>query len=111
MSMMESVAYLKGLTKGLDIDENSKDGKLLLAIVDVLDEMASSIDEIDETCEEFDELIDIIDEDLGNLEDDFYGEDDDDCDCDCEEDEENPIYEVTCPNCNECVCLDEETLF
>lgn len=121
MSMMESVAYLKGLAQGLDINETTKEGKLLLAIVDVLDEMAESISDIEDVCEEFDELIDVIDEDLGDLEEDFYGlEDDDcncDCDCDCDEeddedffDEEDELYEVTCPNCNDVIYLNEEML-
>ncbi|MBQ3008063.1 MAG: hypothetical protein IJD80_00615, partial [Oscillospiraceae bacterium] len=26
-------------------------------------------------------------------------------------DEENPLYEITCPNCNEVVCMDEDMLF
>ncbi len=124
MSMMESVAYLKGLAHGLDINETTKEGKLLLAIVDVLDEMAESIGDIEDVCEEFDELIDVIDEDLGDLEEDFYGlEDDDDCccgdDCDCgcnDEDDEDffdeddELYEVTCPNCNDVIYLNEEML-
>lgn len=109
MSMMESIAYLKGLAEGLEIDETSKEGKLLLAIVNVLDEMAESISDIEDVCEEFDELIDIIDEDLGDLENDFYGlsdeEDDDDEDLDCDD-----LYEVTCPNCEDVIYLDEDML-
>lgn len=108
MSMMESIAYLKGLAEGLDVNETTKEGKLLLAIVDVLDEMAESINDIEDVCQEFDELIDVLDEDLSDLEDDFYGsDDDDDCDCDCDED---PLYEVTCPQCSDTIYLDEDML-
>lgn len=118
MSMMESVAYLKGLAQGLDINETTKEGKLLLAIVDVLDEMAESICDIEDVCEEFDELIEVIDEDLGDLEENFYGLDDDcDCDCGCEDEddedffsEDDDLYEVTCPNCNDVIYLNEEML-
>lgn len=106
MSMMESVAYLKGLAEGLDIDKSSKEGKLLLAMVDVLDEMAESISDIEDVCEEFDELIDVIDEDLGNLEDEFYGSDDDED----EELDDDELYEVTCPKCEDVIYLDEDTL-
>jgi len=110
--MMESVAYLKGLAEGLDINETTKEGKLLLAIVEVLDDMAESISDIEDVCEEFDELIDIIDEDLGDLEDEFYSLDDD---CDEDDDEyldcDDELYEVTCPKCNDVIYLDEDTLF
>ncbi|WMJ23668.1 hypothetical protein RBG61_03095 [Paludicola sp. MB14-C6] len=108
MSMMESVAYLKGLAQGLDIDESSKEGKLLLAIVDVLDEMAESINDIEDVCDEFDELIDIIDEDLGDLENDFYGISDDEDEDEMLDDDE--LYEVTCPNCDDVIYLDEDML-
>ena len=38
------VSYLKGLAEGLALDEESKEGKLLLQIVDLLDEMAYEIE-------------------------------------------------------------------
>lgn len=123
MNISERVAYLKGLAEGLDVNESTKEGKLLLAIVDVLDDMAESISDIEEVCEEFDELIDVIDEDLSDLEDDFYALDDDDCDddCDCKcsreddddefyDDDDNDLYEVTCPNCDDTIYLDEGML-
>ena len=47
MSMGESVSYLKGLAEGLNIDKSTSEGKLLLAIVDVLDDMAAEIAEIE----------------------------------------------------------------
>ena len=107
MSMMESVAYLKGLAEGLGIDDETKEGKLLSAIVDVLEEMAEEIEEIEEAADEQAELLDIIDEDLGSLEEDFYEDDEDeDDDCDCED----PLYEVTCPTCGDQIYLDEEML-
>lgn len=108
MSMLESVAYLKGLAEGLDVNETTKEGKLLLAIVDVLDEMAESINDIEDVCQEFDELIDVIDEDLGDLEDDFYGCDDDEDDDDY--DDEDSLYEVVCPKCEDTIFLDEDML-
>lgn len=107
MSMMESVSYLKGLAEGLGIDDSTKEGKLLSAIVDVLDDMAAEIEEIEETADEQAELIDIIDEDLGSLEEDFYEEDDED-DCDCCDD--GDLYEVTCPTCGDEIYLDEDML-
>lgn len=106
MSMNESVAYLKGLAEGLDIDTATKEGKLLTAMIDVLDEMAASITDVEEVCDELDELVDTIDEDLGSLEEDFYGADDDEDDDDFDGD----LYEVTCPSCGDTLYLDEGTL-
>ncbi len=108
MSMVESVAYLKGLAEGLDIDATKKEGKLLSAIIDVLGEMRTTITDLEEICDELDELVDIIDEDLGSVEEDLYNDDDDDDDDYEMEDEE--LYEVTCPNCNNIVYLDEEMI-
>ena len=105
MSMMESVSYLKGLAEGLGIDDTTKEGKLLSAIVDVLDNMAAEIAEIEEAADEQAELLDIIDEDLGNLEEDFYGAEEDEDDCG-----DDDLYEVTCPNCGDQIYLDEDML-
>lgn len=106
MSMVESVAYLKGLAEGLEIDSTKKEGKLLAAIIDVLSDMATSITDVEEICDELDELVGIIDEDLGSLEEDFYEEDDDDDDFETEDE----LYEVTCPSCKTVVYLDEDMI-
>lgn len=103
MNMNESVAYLKGLAEGLEIDSDKKEGKLLLAIIDTLQAIADEVSDVEEICDEYGELLDTLDEDLGNLEEDFYGEDD-------EDDDDNPLYEVTCPSCGDTVYLDEDML-
>lgn len=115
MGITEKAAYLQGLIKGLDIDESTKEGKLLVALVDVVGEMADSIADLEDVCDELDEVVDILDEDLGNLEQDFYSfdeddMDDDDCGCGCgceDDDDDEDIFEVTCPSCNDTVYLDE----
>ena len=40
MEISEKVAYLKGLAEGLALDTDTKEGKLIAAIIDVLDDMA-----------------------------------------------------------------------
>ena len=55
MEISEKVAYLKGLAEGLNLDTDSKEGKLIAAIIDVLDDMAEKFAEID------DELCDMED--------------------------------------------------
>ena len=104
-NMTEKVAYLKGLMNGLELDTTTKEGKLLAAVVEVLDEMALSIVDVEEAYDELQEVVDAIDEDLGELEEDFY--DEDECECDCCEDEE---YEIVCPSCGDAIYVDYDML-
>ena len=92
MSVSEKVAYLRGLMEGLDLDGDSKEGKLFAAIVDALDEMASEISDLEEDIEdveddldELEEYIEEVDEALGEVEEIVY-DFDDDCDCCCDDD-------------------------
>jgi len=43
MEITEKVAYLKGLMEGMELDTEKKEGKLLAAIIDVLDDIALEI--------------------------------------------------------------------
>lgn len=99
MTVTEKVAYLKGLAEGLEIAENSKEGKLLKAVMDILSDLALSVEDLEDYTAELTEQVDAIDEDLDSLEKDFYEDDDCDCDCGCEDDEDwdGEFYDVTCP--------------
>ena len=55
MEISEKVAYLKGLAEGLALDTETKEGKLIAAIIDVLDEMSIRFEDID------DNLVDLED--------------------------------------------------
>jgi len=85
MTVTEKVAYLKGLAEGLNVAEDTKEGKLLRAIMDVLTDMAADLEDVRDCTAELTEQVDAIDEDLDQLEMDYYEdyEDYDDCDCDC----------------------------
>lgn len=110
MNITEKVAYLKGLIEGYGINEDSKEGKLLKAIMDILSDVAVSVEDLEDYTTELTEQIDAIDEDLDMLESDYYEDyEDDDCDCDCCHDD-SEFYDVCCPNCEEEFCVDEETL-
>ena len=109
MLVTEKVAYLKGLVEGLGIDTSSKEGKVLSAIMDVLDDLALSVVDLEDGMSEVCDQIDAVDEDLGNLEEDFYGEDE--CGCGCEEeDDDEDYYEVVCPKCGDTIYLDEDMI-
>ena len=110
MTVSEKVAYIKGLAEGLDLDKDTKEAKLFEAMFDILEDMALTISDIDEDLSACEDLVDAIDEDLDELEEyifedeDFYDDDDDCCCCDEE------LYEVECPLCGEEILLDDEML-
>ncbi|MBQ7131715.1 MAG: hypothetical protein IJO29_04000 [Oscillospiraceae bacterium] len=86
MKLSEKASYLQGLMDGLDIDNTTKEGKVLKQMADIMRELILSMEEIRDEVSELGELCDNIDEDLGALESDFYECYDDDDD-DFEEDE------------------------
>ena len=117
MDICEKIAYIKGLAEGLGIDEATKEGKVLTAIIDLLGDITEEICEIEDGCDELMEQIDAVDEDLASLEDIIYEDDDDcdccDCDCDCDDDCcdcDDEVYEIECPDCNDIIYLDGEML-
>ena len=105
MTNTEKVAYIRGLAEGLGLDDSKKEVKVLNAIIDLLDDLAMSLADLEDGYSDMADQLDAVDEDLGSLEDDFYGDDEDD-----EDDEDTCYYEVTCPNCHETICLSEDII-
>lgn len=108
MELMEKVAYLKGLMNGLELEADKKETKVFNAIVDVLDELASTLTDVVEETDEMSELIDVLDQDLGDVEEVVFGDDEDDDECCCGDEEET--YEITCPTCGETIYIGESML-
>ena len=112
MDLNAKAAYIRGLMAGMEFDAASPNGKVIAAIMDLLEEMAATVVEHEQGLEEISMELTEIDNDLDVLASDLYGEpfdEDYDEDEDDEEDEE-AAYEVTCPNCNAVTTVDEETL-
>ncbi len=109
--MKEKVAYLRGLADGMEIGDGAQ-GKLLLAMIETMDEMAATIDENEEAIIDLDECIDDICDELSDLDECLEAliTDDDCCDCDCCGDFEDDFVEVECPNCGETVYFDQDML-
>lgn len=79
MTTSEKVAYLKGLAEGLSLGKDTKEEKLIGAIIDVLETVAEDIEDLeDAVCDLGDEL-DAVSEDLSDLEDLVYDELEDCC--------------------------------
>ena len=77
VNLKERVAYLQGLTQGLNINSLSAEGKLLVNIIDVLDAMAEELNNIQMEQEDLKSYVESLDEDLTDLEEEVYGDDDD----------------------------------
>ena len=116
MEITEKVAYLKGLAEGMELDTDKKEGKLLAAIIDVLDDMALEIEDLKDAQEELGDGLDAVSDDLEDVEDVVFGEDEDDEDEDeyeydePDEDEDEDCYATTCPTCEETIYFDESVL-
>ena len=104
MTVTEKAAYLKGLAQGLDLDANKPETKLINAMIDVIDEMALSIADLEDAMDMVVEQLDAVDEDLAEVED-YIFEDEDDY-----EGGAGDYFEVVCPACGETICLDESVL-
>jgi len=96
----ERVSYLKGLAEGMKIDDSTDERRLLKAIIEVLDDIALAIDDIEEVQEQLSEQVDTIDEDLADIENVIFGDED--------EEEEEVLGEFECPHCNQLVEITED---
>lgn len=106
MTIAEKVAYLKGMFDGMELDaEKSKEAKLMSAVLDVLEDIAGTLDEFDDKFEAVEEEIDALSDDLSDVEEFVYEDDDDE-----DDEDEDDFFEIDCPNCGEPLCIDDEVL-
>ena len=99
MTVTERVAYLRGLFEGMDVNVDTKEGRILKEMLDVLGDMALSITDLEEENEALQEVLDAMIEDLYD-DDDSYDEEDIDSD-DVDYDPDSELFEVVCPSCGE----------
>ena len=114
MTITEKIANLKGYLEGVQLDESKQETKIIEKIVDILEDMALEIEEMEENVDTLNDYAEELDEDLGDVEDYLFGDDecdcdccDDDCDCDCDCCDDG-FLEIECPKCGEIVCLEED---
>ena len=124
MTLLQKTAYLRGLCEGLGIDTEKKEGKLLNAVIGILEDMANEIADLEENALALGEEIDKLSDDLADVEELVFDDDDDDdddddceCDCDCHHHHHGDdcdcgemVFEVKCPACNYELLIDEEIL-
>ena len=99
MGISEKVAYLKGLMEGMNLNADSNEGKLFLAIADVLDEIALEVEDLTDEVMELGDGLDVISDDLGDVEDIVYDDEDED-DYEDEEDDEDDEEDVCGCGCS-----------
>ena len=97
--LLQKVAYLQGLAEGLGIDDSSKEGKIITNIIETLEAFTDVLGDVIEDQMDLEEYVNFIDEDLADVEDDIYGEDDD-------EDDDDFDFEdyLDCCDDEECGC-------
>ena len=114
MEIIEKVAYLKGLAECMELDTSKKEGKLLAAIIDLLEDIALEIEDIEDEQAELADGLDAVSDDLEDVEDlvfEDWDEDDDEDEYEEDElDEDEDCYATTCPTCEETIYFDESIL-
>ena len=119
MTINEKAAYIKGIADGVELDNSTKEGKLIAALIDLVSEMAEVISDLEEDVNTVYDYCEELDQDLGSVEEMLLDDEDCDCDCDCDccdcddcdeccaFDDDDEYFEIECPSCGEIVCFDE----
>lgn len=107
--LKQRVSYLRGLADGLGIEESSKEGKLLLEIVEVLEDISDVLEETIENQMELEDYVNFIDEDLADVEDEIYDSEDDYDDFDdyYDYDDDDIDFDDYCDDEDCCHCNDD----
>ena len=101
MGITEKVAYLKGLAVGMDLKKDKKEGRLLAAMLDVMEDMALELRDLRREQEELTEEVDAVSSGLDDVEAALFGEEDgtgEEC------------YATACPSCGRTIYFDETVL-
>lgn len=97
----EKISYLQGLCEGMNIGENTSQGKIILGILAVLDDLAIETRELRGGLRDFRDYLQTIDDDLFELQESLTDEEDED---------DDDYIELTCSKCGEELYFDAEIL-
>ncbi|MBO8170352.1 MAG: hypothetical protein H0Z33_00495 [Bacillaceae bacterium] len=123
-SLSNRIAYLQGLTDGLDLS-GSKEGKIIQEMIHLFDHMADTLEQFEQQMNEQEEYIEAVDEDLSELETLIYDEDtledtdylDDDGfareieeydDEELYDDDDIGFFEIECPHCDNLIAVSQD---
>ncbi len=66
--LMEKIAYLKGMAEGMHLQNKTEEGRLLVEMLDLLDDLVFELERSLDRQEELHDYVDAIDEDLTDVE-------------------------------------------
>ncbi|MFR5854521.1 MAG: CD1247 N-terminal domain-containing protein [Lachnospiraceae bacterium] len=75
--------HLRGLAEGMKLDREVNEQRLILEMLDVMDEMSHQLADVNDSVDELNEYVEDARQRLSDMEDVLFGDDDCDCDCDC----------------------------
>ncbi len=104
--LTDKASYLKGLAEGMKLNPEKDSNKLLLELLELVGDMTDELEAMAQANEELNDYVESIDDDLADLEETLFGDDEDcdccdcddeDCDCDCDDGDDLIAY--ACPSC------------
>ncbi|MGI5907649.1 MAG: CD1247 N-terminal domain-containing protein [Christensenellales bacterium] len=111
--LTERMSFIHGLAEGMKIDDETDQGRFLMALVSVMEEIVETIDEIEEKNEELLDYLQMLEEKIGAWDEDREYEDagdEEECDEDDFDEMAGALAErfesVECPECGEIVYFD-----
>lgn len=108
--LTDKASYLRGLAEGMKLNTEKEANKLLLELLELVSDMTSEMEAMASAHNELSEYVESMDDDLSDLEEALFDDeddcdccdcDDDDCDCcDCDDEEdEDDLIAYACPSC------------
>jgi DNA repair exonuclease SbcCD ATPase subunit len=105
--LTDRISFLKGMAAGMKLNMEKDSNKLMLEMLTVMGEMAEEMAAMTEAHNDLNEYVESIDDDLAELEETLFGEeelDDEDEDLPAGENEEDDLdeddlIEYACPHC------------
>ncbi len=107
-NLTDRISYLKGMAAGMKLNMEKDANKLIMEMLNVMGEMAEEIADLTDAQNDLNEYVESIDDDLTDLEESFFGdeemdEEDDEDESDGEDDDEelgeDDLISYTCPHC------------
>ena len=97
--LTDKVSYLKGLADGMKLNMDKDANKLIMEILGALGEFAEEMQAMTDAHDELNEYVESIDDDLADLEDTLFGDEDEDGEEDGEDEDEDATILYACPEC------------
>lgn len=102
--LTDKVSFLKGLAAGMKLNMEKDSSKLMMEILNTMGEMAEEMQLMADAHAELNEYVESIDDDLADLEETLFGEEDEDAVFDQDEDGyeadgDDELIAYACPTC------------